>query len=120
MNKAILITVFIIIGIVFGIMALPNLKKEVRAKIISNTANYIYPEYGSCYKCDLPWPMVQSHDTKYTETFWMFPLCEKCWRELNTPENRMPYYRKLYNDWGGESPEHKWEDIEKAVNNEWH
>lgn len=28
-----------------------------------------------------------------------FPLCETCWRELKTPQARLPYYRELLNVW---------------------
>ena len=88
---------------------------EAKNKIIAGIAQMLYPGYGTCYRCGLPWSIVKEHTTRYTELKGIFPLCGKCWRDLNTPENRMPYYRQLYNSWGGESPDHKWGDIENAV-----
>lgn len=75
----------------------------------------IHPQYGHCGKCGLTWATVEGHSTRYTESEGMFPLCEKCWSEL-TPEQRLPYYRSLWESWEREIPGHaNWNDIEKAV-----
>lgn len=45
----------------------------------------------------------------------MFPLCEQCWSEL-TPQNRLPFYRVLFEQWRFLGSEyHEWADIERAV-----
>ena len=42
-----------------------------------------------------------------------FPLCEDCWRQLKTPEARLPFYRALIDEWGkGESV---WPDVKASV-----
>ena len=117
--KTILIVIFTTIAILFGIMTLPRLNDKARSKIISRTANYLYPEYGSCYKCNLPWSIVANHNTYYTKSNGCFPLCEKCWKGLGSPENRMPYYMKLvdYWDWLRDcTDEETREEIRTAVN----
>jgi hypothetical protein len=76
------------------------------------------PQYGICCKCKRPWKFVKPHDTRYIENKSCFPLCQKCWEELKTPKNRLPYYKKLWlkwECWGNNVP---WEVIEKAVLNE--
>jgi len=92
----------------------------------------LLPGLGYCYRCRRPWKThgigVVEHATNYTETSGMFPLCEGCWSKLS-PEERLPYYRKLWDSWnhGGfwiqyadgtwhewEAPE-PWPVIEKAV-----
>ena len=58
----------------------------------------------------------------------MFPLCSDCWTELS-PEDRLPYYRSLYERWLGDDemyeairgqpapkrPPEQWEQIRSAV-----
>lgn len=51
-----------------------------------------------------------------------FPLCENCWASL-TPQQRLPYYRKMWNDWKQDAiaakyeprDEDVWKSIEKSV-----
>lgn len=70
--------------------------------------------YSNCYRCKLTWNIVESHTTAYNELWACFPLCEGCWGEL-TPDERLPYYRKMYDSW--DAPEVDWMEIEKAVLN---
>ena len=47
-----------------------------------------------------------------------FPLCEKCWQELKTPEARLPYYKELFDKWiqmGSGKTEEDWERIKQSV-----
>lgn len=48
----------------------------------------------------------------------MYALCEDCWTKL-TPQQRLPYYRGLFDYWNNELqvnlPESKWVDISNAV-----
>ncbi len=77
----------------------------------------LLPGYGYCLRCGWPWPLVLSHSTPYESGdrhHSMFPLCEKCWRELWTGEKRLPYYRTLYDNWNDPTYAN-WGDIEKAV-----
>lgn len=69
--------------------------------------------YGHCYCCGLPWWAVDGHDTKYSVSHGCFPLCEKCWTALETPEARLPYYRQMFNKWPQDHAD--WNDIEAAV-----
>lgn len=62
--------------------------------------------YGWCLRCGRGWDVVQGHHTWYGRklpfskgTFGCFPLCEDCWRGLATPARRLPYYRKLWDEW---------------------
>ena len=74
------------------------------------------PGYSTCLRCDRPWKFVEPHATDYSESHGMFPLCEKCWTQLGTPEARLPYYRELWYRWESQTPGYaNWDDIEKAV-----
>ena len=96
------------------------------------------PTMSFCQRCGLTWADVEPHDTYYhTEnynyppstqesdqpkisscTYGIFPLCEYCWSEL-TPEERLPYYRRVWELWHKYDPikndEEQWRQIEKAV-----
>jgi hypothetical protein len=53
----------------------------------------------------------------YSDERGCFPLCETCWQELGTPEARLPFYRKLWNEWVDEHGMDPavWERIKAAV-----
>lgn len=57
------------------------------------------PGYSWCERCKTPWPFVHPHMTKYDDRRFAgrccFPLCEKCWHDLGTPERRLPYYERF-------------------------
>lgn len=59
----------------------------------------LYPGYSSCHRCGLPWPCCEEHTTNHDERRGCFPLCVDCWRELRTPEARLPFYRELCAEW---------------------
>jgi len=71
--------------------------------------------YGKCLKCGDSWYWKKGHSTVYDVrddgSTGCFPLCEECWAGL-TPEERLPYYLRMYSVWGGED---KWSKIKKAV-----
>ena len=86
------------------------------SKIVIKIQQYIAPNFGTCECCGRPWKFAKEHSTKYTISSGCFPLCEKCWAKLKTPEKRIPYYRALYKRWEIEGLTDKcWDDIEKAV-----
>jgi hypothetical protein len=75
------------------------------------------PGYSRCHRCGMPWKFCREHSTRYTDGQGCFPLCEKCWQELETPGNRLPYYRELWEEWNEQleiDPE-RWEQIKSAV-----
>ena len=93
------------------------MKRLIQKIIYHYKLHYQSIGYGRCYRCNLPWNIVGGHCTRYFSTTWnheggCFPLCEKCWSEL-TPHERLPYYKKLYDDWN--DPDEIWEEIETAV-----
>lgn len=72
------------------------------------------PDWGSCFRCGRPWKNIHGHNTAYgSKGFGCFPLCEDCWSEL-TPEERLPYYRALYDSWTPDCQD-DWNEIEQAV-----
>lgn len=56
------------------------------------------PGFGWCYRCLMPWNLVESHVTHYGVGHGCFPLCDWCWPQL-TPEERLPYYEELVAGW---------------------
>jgi hypothetical protein len=90
------------------------------------------PGYGWCGRCGTPWRFVRGHDTWYgpgdEAVEWSgalgpgrrwtatsracFPLCERCWAELE-PYERLPYYVHLvFEVWEDASA---WPQIRAAV-----
>lgn len=65
------------------------------------TLKNLASDYGCCGRCRWPWPFVQTHSTRYSESNGCFPLCEQCWQELRTPEARLPFYEQLIDNWRG-------------------
>lgn len=65
---------------------------------LGRISQLINPYTGSCGRCHTTWTFVCEHDTPYSDDSGCFPLCEKCWAEL-TPEQRLPYYRRLWESW---------------------
>ena len=92
------------------------MNKQVR-KALGVISQKVFPQMGSCGSCGMTWNVCEAHSTQYTERSGCFPLCELCWKEF-TPNERLPFYKKLYNEWirqGSNPDEEKWESIEKAV-----
>ncbi len=95
-------------------------------KINGFFARLISPRYSACGRCGTPWRVTKHHSTNVNEMGGMFPLCESCWKGL-TPQDRLPYYRKLYDSWFKnmletlpdgtpyKGPNMTWEEIEAAV-----
>jgi hypothetical protein len=83
---------------------------------IGRISHYLSPGYSWCHRCLTAWRFVRWHSTTYhIKGHGCFPLCEKCWREL-TPEQRLPFYRELWVEWGMPTDEHhNWPDIAYAV-----
>lgn len=75
---------------------------------------FIAPGYGYCGCCGKPWKFTAWHSTEFTDGRGLFPLCKSCWGKM-TPEQRLPYYRDLWEEWGADEEHAKWKDIETAV-----
>lgn len=84
---------------------------------IAPTMQQLFPHLSTCKRCQWPWSVVRGHTTEYENGCGCFPLCEDCWVELRTPENRLPYYMRLVDIWEQQSPtsESKRALIRKAV-----
>jgi len=78
-----------------AISAVVNLIVRARAAI----ERFFAPGFGVCYRCRRPWKFVKNHSTQFSNSAGCFPLCEKCWRELKTPQARWPYYHRLIEEW---------------------
>ena len=83
-------------------------------KMLGDAVNRFYPNTSHCGRCNLNWHSCKLHNTSFTKQSGCFPLCEDCWEELKTPQNRLPYYTQLFHEWGGESVE-TWNNIKQAV-----
>jgi len=58
----------------------------------------LWPWYGTCLRCGMPWKFTSGHTTNYRAGDGCFPLCEDCWSRL-TPAERLPYYMQLIEMW---------------------
>lgn len=65
---------------------------------IGKKSQWMHPGWGSCYKCQTTWNLVDNHTTNYTSSSGCFPLCELCWSEL-TISKRIPFYHQLLDEW---------------------
>jgi len=68
-------------------------------KMLGYISRILSPGFGWCRRCGISWKFVDGHSTMYTESSGCFPLCKRCWVELDTAVNRFPYYKELYKDW---------------------
>lgn len=84
-------------------------------KLLAAFLRLLSPGWGCCHCCGMPWRFTEGHATNYSENSGCFPLCESCWKRL-TPEERLPYYRKLLDIWinGQELPGWPKEDYERT------
>lgn len=96
---------------------------EERRKI-GREAQSKYPDNSWCGCCYRPWPICKEHLTDFggRRSGGCFALCEECWEEL-TPEERLPFYKKVYElwrsfgllDYNGQPWEDVWELMKSAV-----
>lgn len=67
-------------------------------KLLAAFRNFINPGYWACLRCNMPYPYTNWHTTHYDgdkHKGGSFPLCEPCWGDLGSKENRRPYYEIL-------------------------
>lgn len=67
--------------------------------------------YGGCKRCHDTWDWKQPHDTPINARQGCFPLCQECWEAL-TPEQRLPYYERLADEWKSLSSPGEWPDLD--------
>lgn len=93
----------------------PDAQDLLVRKALSPLARVLSP-LGRCQCCGLPWSVVASHVTDYTDDRGCFPLCELCWRMLPRAD-RLPFYRRLHDEWerSGDVEPELWSQIEAAV-----
>lgn len=112
------------ISLILAIASIMSIPKSVTNRIF-------HPGYGCCMRCHRTWDVVEGHSTPYQ---WYdfgdgtmhpskscFPLCEECWKVL-TPEERLPYYRRLLDGWemeefrgGYPTPKERWDNLRESV-----
>ena len=71
---------------------------------LGKLAQALAPSHSFCGRCGTPWPFVKRHATQYSDSRGCFPLCQFCWEECS-PEERLPYYRELFESWVSEGAE---------------
>jgi hypothetical protein len=91
----------------------------LRFSIRNLKSKILNPGFGECLRCKGSWNIVRGHDTPYRETSRVtiscFLLCETCWKELGTPEARLPYYRKFVFELSEEEIQQYWPAIQTSV-----
>lgn len=67
---------------------------------------------SGCLRCKMPWQLVRTHCQDYERSAWssrgICVLCEDCWVELYTLENRLPYFIAAMK-------KHNWENQDKVL-----
>lgn len=94
----------------------PTVRRHVRTVLTMRGGKQ---RYGKCKRCGGTWEHLSYHNTPYNLRFSCFALCVDCWINLDTPDARLPFYRKLWNEWvkldDTPRPAEQWEQIEAAV-----
>lgn len=76
--------------------------------------------FGGCRRCGDTWDWKVSHDTPLdvdglgAGCSAVFPLCAQCWGDL-TPEERLPFYDALVDDWEANDPAAARHDLYRGV-----
>lgn len=75
--------------------------------------------YGCCYRCHTPWNLVDYHVTEFSDSRGCFPLCVKCFADLD-PQQRLPFYRQLIKHWHRDDDgfDQEWDAVASAVRSE--
>lgn len=71
--------------------------------------------FGSCLRCDDSTLWKPMHTTWYTASQGCFPLCEECWRQLATPQERWVYYQQLISAWDARAEHDRPEQYRAAL-----
>jgi hypothetical protein len=72
---------------------------------------YLSPRTRRCGRCRLPRTVAPPHLTHYSVHCRVWALCQDCWRDLRTPDRRLPYYERVVTkQWPL-----KWRAVKKAV-----
>ena len=88
--------------------------RETSSRIDSGLAAILggEPSEVRCLHCHKAWKHM------HRQIGGLEPLCVDCWRELGSPEARMPYYEQSWKELKGNSgPISQWDQIEAAVQN---
>jgi len=110
-----------------GFRILPRLATRPPWWLSRRAKNFLgrFVGYGECKCCGDTWNWKKAHTTEIVDADGevrggVFPLCEDCWHDLAIPEEREPYYHKLFDEWMKEAPHHvririEQEDRPKAI-----
>ena len=131
-----LIAVILLAGLLAGFLASCFKSAPVVRHPDARRLQRMNPGVGTCGRCLRPWggpaqtwmpaggtgwiespakPGAKEHITQYSSVGGCFPLCEQCWGGL-TPEQRLPYYRDLWEEWEKWCVGYaSWEAIKAAV-----
>lgn len=71
-------------------------QRLIKERVVDNP--FTHSGYGACGRCNRTWDITDNHTTYYASDSGCFPLCADCWKKL-TPEERLPYYQRLYIGW---------------------
>lgn len=98
-----------------------------RRRILGLFTRFLYPFCGGCGRCWVSWKVVDHYSVKYTTTSGepqgTYIFCVLCKEELS-PDERLPYYRRLYIRWMKmydgysrvhDGPEVSWDVLKDAV-----
>lgn len=84
-------------------------------RLIGKLLSQMFPAYGRCGKCGLPWNSCRPHSTIYKEGHGVFSLCEECWI-LASINERLYFYETLIRRWLDKSKDEYIQDImERSV-----
>lgn len=71
----------------------------LRAWRLGPLSRLLAPSYGACFRCKTSWRFAKPHVTAYEPGRAVHPLCERCWKELATPEARYVFYGRFLTAW---------------------
>lgn len=107
-TTAMLVMTCCLIVSMIGFKSIPSIAVRPPWWLSRRSKNFLgrFVGFGECKCCHDTWNWKQPHTTEVNEARGVFPLCEDCWQELATPEEREPYYNELFDEWLRVAPHH--------------
>lgn len=63
-----------------------KIERIKRLPFVVRAYQTLYPSFGTCEICSLPWSVCKPKSIELSDSFGTFSLCEHCWSKATLPE----------------------------------